>query len=129
MQSAGAASGALDTDVVAAAVAIVRRMQGLMEVADQVQQELQRQPPFVRSRGRAPQLTEELVDFVEDAVGRGTFGCLAAHGARPMAEARSSECGPVECDVDVVPLARLEIMLLSGIAILVSKFVRPGCFL
>ena len=97
-----------------------------MQVADQVQQELQRQPPFVRSSGPAPQLAEERVDFVEDAVGRGAFGCHAAHAARPMPEARLIEVGPVELDVDVMPLARLEKMLLSGIAILVSKFVRPG---
>jgi hypothetical protein len=108
--------------VIADTVIVVRAVQWLMQVADEVEEKLQRHDLFFVISGGICQLGGELIDLVNDTVvGRTVRG----HGARR--DGRMIETGRIEVrsgdlDVDEVPLSRLQSRAAD---IGVSKLVRP----
>ena len=68
--------------VVAAAIVIVRRVQRLVHIANQVQQKLQRDDAFRWVGRRAGQFRREFIDLVDHAVCAGPFEAAVPAGAR-----------------------------------------------
>lgn len=101
-------------------------MKGLMHVADEVQQELQRDEPLLGISRRVGQLGRELIDLIDNArlsrTARGQYVC----GQRRMPVAGLIEVRAVQLDVDEVPLSRPLVALPGAVAIGVSIPVSPG---
>ena len=102
---------------------VVRGVQRLVHIADQVQQKLERDRPFRRGP-RIAQLRHERLDAVDDAGLCRTEACR--HGTRRMAGAGRRQIRVVQLGVDEVPRAGEAIPLLRGMTIAVAILVRPG---
>jgi hypothetical protein len=72
VQISGALAASADPNAVTARVSIVGGMQGLVQIPDEVQQELQRPQPLASRRDGRCQLRLELIDLVHDTVARRT---------------------------------------------------------
>ncbi len=111
---------------VAAFVVRIAGMQGLVHIAHQVQQELQRQPLLLLRRARIPQLGGEFADLVHDTVAGRTARSRRARGHRRLPEARRDQVRRVELEVDVMPVARpVVVHRAAGVAIGIAEFVGP----
>ena len=63
---------------IAASVVVVGAVQWLVRIADQMEQELEREQPFLKVRIRVFQLDCELIDFVHHAGVRRPIRCQRA---------------------------------------------------
>jgi hypothetical protein len=78
MQIAGSESISDDAFSVSASVVIVSGMKGLMEVADQMEDEFQRDQPFFRISVGVGKLGHELLDLIDHASPRRAIRCNCA---------------------------------------------------
>jgi hypothetical protein len=88
MKVAGVQPSSCDKFLVAPSVVIVGSVERLMQVADEVQKELERQELLGGAGGRIAELGRELVDLVHDASPSRPFGGRDPGRERRMAEAR-----------------------------------------
>ncbi len=109
---------------VAALVMVIGGMQRLMQVAEQMQQELQREQSFVRVGSRRGEFPFELLELVEDAILRGARRGRSCR--RRLRRTGDRRVGGIDLEVHVVPGAGAAIMALIGAAIGVAELVRPG---
>jgi hypothetical protein len=107
---------------------IVARVQRLVQIAHQVQQELERHEPLFFRGLEILELRVELVDFVDDAVlgrsGRGRY----SRGERLPAVAGAGRVHALDLEIDEVPIPRTEIPALARIAVRVAELVGPRGF-
>src|SRR5438552_71605 len=90
--------------LVPAGVVIVGCMERLMQVADEVQKELERQELLGGSGGRIAELGCELVDLVNDAGSWRSSGGWRSRREGRMAETGRRKVRLDELDIDKVPL-------------------------
>ena len=91
---------------VAAPVRVVGRVQRLVQVADQMQQELERGKPLCNRLRGIGQFSAELVDLVDHASVGDARERRATRRVCRVAEARAVLVFAGKLDVDEVPLAR-----------------------
>lgn len=95
-----------DTFGVAATIIVVGSMQGLMQIADQMEEEFERDDPLLGVRRRTCKLGCEFVDFVQDAIVRWAVEGRGPAGQRRVIKACPIDIGVADFDVDIMPLAR-----------------------
>ena len=95
-----------DTFGVATTIIVVGSMQGLMQIADQMEQEFERDDPLLGVSRRTCKLGCEFVDFIQDAIIRWTVESRSPAGQRRVIEACLIDIGVTDPDVDIMPLAR-----------------------
>jgi hypothetical protein len=123
MQIARLESSRGDAFVVAAPIMVVRTVQRLMDIADEVKQEFERRDLLFEISGRVCEFRGKFLDFINNAIVRGAVrGCDASWDGG-MIEARFVNVGSGDFHVDEVPLPRPQSRA-AGVG--VSKLVRPG---
>ncbi len=78
-----------------------------MNVADEVEEKLQRHDLLFLVSGRVCQLCRKLLNLVDDAIGSRTVRCYGARRDRRMIETSLVEVGRTDLDIDKMPLSRL----------------------
>jgi len=104
---------------------IVGCVERLMQVADQVQKELERQKLLGRAGGRIVELGRELNDLVHYAGSRRPFGSWDPEGQRRVAETGRGRIRFREFNIHEVPPPCRFIAGLGRVAIAVPILVRP----
>jgi hypothetical protein len=111
-----------------ALIVIIAGVQRLMQIAHQMQQELERHAPF-RFRGLGIlELDVELIDLVDDAILGGPERGGHSRGKRAPTVAGAGHVHAFDLEIDEVPIPGAEIPTLARVAVRVAELVRPGGF-
>ena len=94
-------------------------VQRLVQIADEMNQEFQRQQPFRRRRAQTAELRAELFDLVHHAVLSGTLARDLIDRQHRKSIASALQLRMVDFDVDKVPG--------GGFAMPIAILVGPGC--
>ena len=92
-----------DKLLVSAGIVVVGCVEGLVQVANEVQQELQRHEVLGRDGGRIAELGRELIDLVNHAGLRRAFRCRNPWRERRMAETSRDKIRLRQFDIHKVP--------------------------
>src|SRR5208283_3482660 len=111
---------------VAAPVVIVARVQRLVHIANEMQQELQRETPLPLTRAGILKLGGEFVDLVDHAVLRGPFRGIGPRRDLRLTEAGAADVGSRQFEIHEMPAARLHVADPGGVPIGITVLVRPG---
>ena len=114
-----------DKLLVSAGIVVVGCVEGLVQVANEVQQELQRHEVLGRDGGRIAELGRELIDLVNHAGLRRAFRCRNPWRERRMAETSRDKIRLRQFDIHKVPPPCRFVPDLGPVAIAVPILVGP----